>query len=70
MLAVQVPSQEISLYESSSDDRIVDFEVFKHYLAVLHEKDFQRQLKGTFAILCHYEYSCEFEDSEGAHPSI
>ena len=65
-----MPSQEISLYESSSDDRIVDFEVFKHYLAILHEKDFQRQLKGMFVILRHNEYSCEFEDSEGAYSSV
>ncbi|TNV73246.1 hypothetical protein FGO68_gene9908 [Halteria grandinella] len=35
----------MTLVESSPDDKIIDFEVFKHYMAILQEKNYIRQLK-------------------------
>ena len=38
----QVPNSAVTLVESSFDDKIIDFEVFEHYMAVLQEKNFIR----------------------------
>lgn len=38
-IVLELPKMEVTLFEASSEDRIVDFEVFKHYLAIMHEKN-------------------------------
>ena len=42
-----LPQTQVTLVESTFDDKLLDFEVFKHYMAVLQEKNSIRQLKST-----------------------
>ena len=62
---LNVPSNSVTLVESTYDDKILNFEVFKHYMAVLQEHNQIRQLKSnTSTVLCFYSH--QPEDIEGA----
>ena len=51
-------SEVQTIYQSSESERIIEFEVFKNYMAILTEKDGQRQLKNvnlrTDKVSTHY----------------
>jgi len=48
LTTTDLPHPSLTLVEGSFEEKIIGFEVFKHYMAVLQERDQNRLLKSKY----------------------